>query len=147
MLFQASPWSTDSEQSSTSLQSSFHRRRSFESKELRGFISIITNHIDLPAVALTLYSNEVIDLKTAQELLHLTGAEEREKSLKVLEIHSQLQRHEDRVPFFLRSLSDSGDKSPTNRELYEKLCDEMGFSDSDVDEACKIEDQRRRSVS
>ena len=65
----------------------------------------------------------------------------------MLEIFSQLQKQEDRVPLFLRSLLESGDSSPTNGKLYETLSDELGFSDSDVDEACKTGDLKRRSVS
>ena len=137
----------DSELSTTSVQSGFSCRRSFKSKDLQRFLGTITEQVDLSAVALILYSNEVIELQTAHDLLQFNGTGGREKSLKVLEIYSQLQKQEDRVPFFLRSLLDSGDSSPTNRKLYEKLSDELFFSDSDVDEACKIEDFKRRSVS
>jgi len=112
---------------------------------LRPFLNIITNQIDFPAIALILYSNEVIKLTTAKDLLQFSGGE-REKSLKVLEIFSELRRQESRVPFFLRSLMDSGENSPTNRELYERLSWELGFSDNDVDDACKIE-IKRHSVS
>ena len=122
-------------------------RRSFKSKDLKRFLAIITEQIDLSAVALKLYSNEVIELRTAQDLLQFSGTGEREKSLKVLEIYSQLQKQEDRVPFFFRSLLDSGDSSPTNRQLYETLSQELDFSDSDVNEACETEDFKRRSVS
>ena len=122
-------------------------RRSFKSKDLKRSLAIITEQIDLSAVALKLYSNEVIELRTAQDLLQFSGTGEREKSLKVLEIYSQLQKQEDRVPFFFQSLLDSGDSSPTNRQLYETLSQELDFSDSDVDEACKDEDFKRRSVS
>ena len=83
----------------------------------------------------------MIELHLAQELLQFTGGV-REKGVKVLEIFNQLQRQEDRVPFFLQSLLESGDSSPTNRELYEKLSSEMGFSDSDVEVACKHEIMR-----
>ena len=87
----------------------------------------------------------MIELHLAQELLQFTGGI-REKGVKVVEIFNQLQRREDRVPFFLRSLLESADNSPTNRELYERLSDEIDFTDSDVDDACKNE-VRRRSVS
>ena len=137
----------DSEQSTTSVQSGFNRRRSFKSKDLQRFLYTITDEIDLSAISLILYSNEVIELQTAQALLQFSGTGQREKSLKVLEIFSQLQKQEDRVPLFLRSLLESGDSSPTNGKLYETLSDELGFSDSDVDEACKTEDLKRRSVS
>ena len=136
----------DSEYSSTSLLSGFHKEYTFKFRDLRRFLNIITNQIDLPAVALILASNEVIELHLAQELLQFTGGV-REKGVKVLEIFNQLQRQEDRVPFFLKSLLDSGgENSPTNRELYERLSSEMDFSDSDVEDACKNE-VRRRSVS
>ena len=131
--------------STSSLQSDFYGRRSFKSPELRRLLDTITDHIDLSAVALKLYSNEVIELQTAQDLLQFTGGG-REKSLKTLEVFGELQRQEDRIPFFLKSLLSSGDSSPTNRELYEKLSDEMRFSDSDVEGACS-EIQRRHSVS
>ena len=131
--------------SSTSLDIS-DRLYTFESKQLKPLLPIISGQIDLPAAALILYSNDVIELKTAQELLHFTGGE-REKSSKVLEIFAQLERQEDRVPFFLRSLLTSGESSPTNSELYDRLSCELGFSDNDVDGACKIETMRRRSVS
>ena len=126
-----------------SLQSGFHREYTFKFRDLRRFLSTVTNQIDLPAVALILASNEVIELHLAQELLQFTGGV-REKGIKVLEIFNQLQRQEDRVPFFLKSLLDSGENSP--RELYERLSSEMDFSDSDVEDACKNE-VRRRSVS
>ena len=87
----------------------------------------------------------MIELHLAQELLQFTGGV-REKGVKVLEIFNQLQRQEDRVPFFLKSLLDSGENSPTNRELYDRLSSEMDFSDNDVEDACK-EEIRRRSVS
>ena len=129
------------------MQSGYNRRRSFKFKDLQRFLYTITNEIDLSAIALILCSNEVIELQTAQDLLQFSGTGQREKSLKVLEIFSQLQKQEDRVPLFLRSLLKSGDSSPTNGKLYETLSDELGFSDSDVDEACKTEDLKRRSVS
>ena len=139
----------DSEQSTTSsVDSGFNpHRRSLKCKDLQRFLYTITDEIDLSAIALILYCNEVIELQAAQDLLQFSGTGQREKSLKVLEIFSQLQKQEDRVPFFLRSLLESGDSSPTNRKLYETLSDELGFSDSDVDEACKTEDLKRRSVS
>ena len=137
----------DLEQSATNVQSGFSCCRSFRSKDLQRFLGTITEQIDLSAIALILYSNEVIEIQTAHDLLQFTGTGGREKSLKVLEIYSQLQKQEDRVPFFLRSLLDSGDSSPTNRKLYDILSDELVFSDSDVDEACKSEDFKRRSVS
>ena len=88
----------------------------------------------------------MIELPTAQDLLQFTGGE-REKGVKVLEVFKELQRLEDRgVPFFLQSLLDSGERSPTNRELYETLSHQMGFTDNDVGDACKIE-EKRRSVS
>ena len=123
----------------------FHKECKFKFSELRRFLNTITNQIDLPAVALILASKEVIELHLAQELLQFTGGI-REKGVKVVEIFNQLQRREDRVPFFLRSLLESADNSPTNRELYERLSDEINFTDSDVDDACKNE-VRRRSVS
>lgn len=140
-------WTTDrdSDYSSTSLQSDVYTQYTFESQDLRPFLRIITDQIDFSAVALILYSNEVIELQTAQDLLQFSGGE-REKSLKVLDIFSELKRQEGRVPFFLRSLLVSGESSPTNRELYERLSWELGFSDNDVDDACKIE-VKRRSVS
>ena len=138
-------YSSSSKCSSMSLQSGFHKQYTFKFRELRRFLSIITNQIDLPAVALILASNEVIELHLAQELLQFTGGV-REKGVKVLEIFNQLQRQEDRVPFFLKSLLDSGENSPTNRELYERLSSEINFCDSDVEDACKNE-VRRRSVS
>ena len=117
----------------------------FKFRDLRQFLSIITNQIDLPAVALILAANEVIELHLAQELLQFTGGV-REKGVKVLVIFNQLQRQEDRIPFFLKSLLDSGENSPTNRELYDRLSSELDFSDSDVEDACRNE-VRRRSVS
>ena len=123
----------------------FHKECRFKFSELRQFLNTITCQIDLPAVALILASKEVIELHLAQELLQFTGGI-REKGVKVVEIFNQLQRREDRVPFFLWSLLESADNSPTNRELYEKLSDEMDFTDSEVDVACKNE-ARRHSAS
>jgi len=119
-------------------QSDIYWQYKFKSQDLRPFLNIITNQIDFQAVALILYINEVIKLTTAKDLLQFSGGE-REKSLKVQEIFSELRRQESRVPFFLQSLMDSGESSPTNRELYERLSCELGFSDNDVDYACKIE--------
>ena len=87
----------------------------------------------------------MIELHLAQELLQFTGGV-LEKGVKVLIIFNQLQRQEDRIPFFLKSLLDSGENSPTNRELYETLSSELDFSDSDVEDACRNE-VKRRSVS
>ena len=139
------PQAYDSEYSSTSLHSFYKEVYTFKFRDLRRFLSIITNKIDLPAVALNLAANEVIELHLAQELLQFTGGV-REKGVKVVVIFNQLQRQEDRIPFFLKSLLDSGENSPTNRELYETLSSELDFSDSDVEDACKNE-FKRRSVS
>lgn len=119
----------------------------FKFRSLRQFLSVITDQIDLSAVALTLYSNEVIELQTALEVLQSTGVGVQEKDLKVLEIFGQLQKREYLIPFFLRSLLDSGETSSTNRELYELLSEKMEFSDTDVNEAFEIEYFKRRSVS
>ena len=83
------------------MQSGFSCPRSFKSKDLQRLLGTITEQIDLAAVALELYSNEVIEIQTAHDLLQFTGTGGREKSLKVLKIYSQLQKQEDRVPFFL----------------------------------------------
>ena len=117
----------------------------FKFRDLRRFLNIIANQIDLPAVALILAADEVIELTFAQELLQFTGGV-REKGLTVLVIFDQLQRQEDRIPFFLKSLLNSGENSPTNRELYERLSSELNFSDSDVEDACR-NIVRWRSVS
>ena len=117
----------------------------FKFRDLRRFLNIVANQIDLPAVALILAANGVIELTLAQELLQFTGGVQ-EKGIKVVIIFNQLQRQEDRIPFFLKSLLDSGKNSPTNRELYERLSSELDFSDSDVEDACRNE-VRRRSIS
>ena len=145
MLAASSPQAYESEYSSTSLLSASYKEYTFKFRDLRQFLSIITNQIDLPAVALILAGNEVIELHLAQELLQFTGGV-REKGVKVLVIFNQLQRQEDRIPFFLKSLLDSGENSPTNRELYDRLSSELDFSDSDVEDACRNE-VKRRSVS
>lgn len=119
---------------------------SFKFRSLRQFLSVITDQIDLSAVALTLYSNEVIELQTAQEILQSTEVGVQEE-IKVLEIFGQLQKRKDLIPFFLRSLLDSGETSLANRKLYELLSENMDFSDTDVNEACEIEYFKRRSVS
>ena len=119
---------------------------SFKFRSLRQFLSVITDQIDLSAVALTLYSNEVIELQTAQEILQSTEVGVQEE-IKVLEIFGQLQKRKDLIPFFLRSLLDSGETSSANRKLYELLSENMDFSDTDVNEACEMEYFKRRSVS
>ena len=127
-----------SEASSTSLcaptQSVWSRR--FRARELLPHLSLIAAHIDFPAVALGWCSNEVIEIHQAQDLLKFTG-DERDKCLKVLEVHNQLKKNEDRVPFFLCELLKSGESSATNQTLYDKLSDEMDFTDVDVSNACK----------
>jgi len=110
--------------------------REFKVRELLPHLTLIAAHVDFPAVALGWCSNEVIEIHQAQELLKFTG-DERDKCLKVLEVHNQLKKNEDRVPFFLRELLKSGESSATNQNLYEKLSDEMDFTDVDVYNACK----------
>ena len=78
----------------------------------------------------------MIEIHQAQDLLKFTG-DERDKCLKVLEVHNQLKKNEDRVPFFLCELLKSGESSATNQTLYDKLSDEMDFTDVDVSNACK----------
>ena len=135
-FFQEYKWEFGSLSRSAIFRAIVHKKCTFKFSELRRFLNTITNQIDLPAIALSLASKEVIELHLAQELLQFTGGI-REKGVKVVEIFNQLQRREDWVPFFLLSLLDSGDSSPANMELYEKLSDEMNFTDRDLDDACK----------
>jgi len=71
-----------------------------------------------------------------QELLNFSG-DERDKCLKVLKVFEQLRKNEDRVPFFLHGLMKSGESNVTNQTLYDKLADEMDFTDIDISNACK----------
>ena len=71
-----------------------------------------------------------------QELLNFSG-DERDKCLKVLKVFEQLRKNEDRVPFFLHGLMKSGESNVTNQTLYDKLADEMDFTDVDISNACK----------
>jgi len=129
--------SLTSESSSTSLVAPLRdRSRKFRVRELLPHLSLMAAHIDFPAVALGWCSNEVIEINQAQELLKFTG-DERDKCLKVLEVYIQLKRHEDRVPFFLGELLKSGESSVTNQSLYDRLSDEMDFTDFDIQNACK----------
>ena len=125
--------------------SGFSRQYTFKYRKLKQFLNTISTQIDLPAVALILASHEVIELDLAQELLQFTGGV-REKGIKVLEIFEQLQRQEDQVPFFLRSLLESGDSSPTNRKLYRYILTKMGLTDRNVEDACRLE-ERKHPVS
>jgi len=124
---------TPSEASSSSL---YLPRRKFRAKELLPHLNLIAAQIDFSAVALGWCSSEVIEVHQAQDLLKFT-VDGRERSLKMLNVYTQLKRYEDRVPFFLRELLKSGEHSHTNQDLYEKLSEEMDFTDTDLDYACE----------
>jgi len=120
--------------------------RKFGAKELLPHLNLIAGQIDFSAVALGWCSSEVIEVHQAQDLLKST-ADGRERSLQMLNVFNQLRRYEDRVPFFLRELQKSGENSPTNQNLFDKLSDEMDFTEVDVYYACENSLNHGRSVS
>ena len=126
----ANPVTTSSASSLPSLLA-----RQFKANDLQPYIEIITEHIDIAAVAIPWCSSGVIEIHQAQELLRYNG-DERDKSLKVLDVFMQLRKRESRIPLFLRGLLKSGERSATNKDLYEILSKELGFNDDVVESAC-----------
>jgi len=109
----------------------------FKANDLRLFLNVIATQIDLPAVAVHWCSGKipVIGIHQAKEFITFRG-DEFDKQYKVLEVFDLLVKHEERVPFFLRALWQSGDSSPGNRDLFEELSTKLHFSKNDVEAAC-----------
>lgn len=108
-----------------------------KANDLRQFLNVIAIQIDLPAVAVHWCSGKVpvIGTHQAKEFITFKG-DEFDKQYKVLEVFDLLVKHEERVPFFLRALWQSGDSSPVNRDLFEELSTKLHFSKDDVETAC-----------